>query len=83
MVPNQFSPLGAVRSAMLEASGKRRNAADELTWPTEGRFVTPPGQRCARLMVPPAPRWRPRLAGERDKPVKCSFSFGTDSETAP
>ncbi len=75
MEPNQVSPLGAVRSAMLEASGKCRNAADGLIWPTEGRFFASPGQCCTRLMVPPAPSQRPRFTGEREKPVKAPSIF--------
>ena len=41
----------ARRAARCGVSGKRRNAADERIWPTEGRFFTPAGRRYARIVV--------------------------------
>ena len=55
MEPNQFILLGAKRSAIL-VSGKSRNNADGLIWPTppttgKGLIVTPAGLRYELLVV--------------------------------
>jgi len=50
MEPNQFTRLGAKRSAIL-VSGKFCNEADGLSWPTEGQFFAPSGLRYAFLVV--------------------------------
>ena len=50
MEPNQFTLLGAKRSAIL-VSGKIRNDADGLIWPTKGLIFTPAGLRYNLLVV--------------------------------
>ncbi len=50
MESNQFTLLDAKRSAIL-VSGKFRNDADGLIWPTEGLFFTPAGLRYDLLVV--------------------------------
>ncbi len=54
MESNQFTRQGAGRSAIL-VSGKVRNDADGLIWPTplfgEGRVFPPAGLRYALLVV--------------------------------
>ncbi|NNJ76343.1 MAG: hypothetical protein HKP56_14435 [Anderseniella sp.] len=51
MESNPFILAGVVRGAMQVASGKRRNAPDGRTWPTEGRFFASAGRRYAPLVV--------------------------------
>ncbi len=50
MESNQSTPLGAESSAIL-VSGKFRNDADGLIWPTKSQFFAPSGLRCAFLVV--------------------------------
>ncbi len=59
------------RAARCGASGKRRNAAGGLIWPTEGRVDLPHGG-VALLMRCPASHCKARLTTQQVKPVKAT-----------
>ncbi len=69
---DQISSTGkAGRAARCGASGKRRNAAGGLIWPTKGRVVLPRGG-VALLMRCPASHCEARLTTQQGKPVKAA-----------
>ena len=72
---NQISLTGkARRAARCGASGKRRNAAGGLIWPTEGRVVLTRGD-VALLMRCPASHCEARLTTQQDNPVKVARNW--------
>ncbi len=71
---DQISLIGkARRAARCGASGKRRNAAGGLIWPTEGRVVLP-RDSVAFLIRCPTSHGETRLATQQDNPVKVTRS---------
>jgi len=56
MEPNQFTGQ-ARRAARCGASGKCRNAAGGLIWPTEGRVFASAGRRYGPLVVTQTTAW--------------------------